>query len=63
LEKSVQIKRELSEKLKERQLREQKLIETKTRYEKNVEEFKHKLSYKLESINDKVKTQIFIIFF
>jgi hypothetical protein len=53
-EKEIEQKRTLSEKIRDQKKREQQLFETKMRYESNNEEFKKKLSEKLEKINKRV---------
>lgn len=53
-EKEVELKRSMNEKINDQQLRESRLIETRLRYEKQTEEYKEKLSSKLNSIDGKV---------
>jgi hypothetical protein len=54
MEKEIEMKATMSEKLHKQKIRESKLIETKMRYETEVEHFKGELSERLEKINERV---------
>jgi hypothetical protein len=51
----MEMKATMSEKLHKQKLRENKLIETKIRYDTEVENFKNELTERLDKINERVK--------
>lgn len=54
MEKEIELKSIMNEKLNQRKLRENKLIETRTRYETEVDHLKNELTERLEKINERV---------
>jgi hypothetical protein len=53
-EREMLMRTSMGEKMTKQKMRESKLIETKVRYEKEIEDFKTKLTGKLEKIDERV---------